>query len=139
MALSANTNLEFQGAVNRVHAILDTGVTYYKGGIYATISGLLAIPTGAATNTNYGVYTGFGMNPGDLKIVPTADIDGEVMKGKVWVPVSGAAVTDVGVLHYVSSNDTLTKTAGTNTVGFYAEDFKTGFILIDLNSPIKVA
>lgn len=141
MALSAGQNIEFQGNVNRVIGKLKSGVKYYKGALLVTdADGYLNISAGAATDIGAGVYTGFGIsNYGDDFLTPSADTDAEIMKGKAWIPVSGAALTNVGLIYYLSTDDTLTATIGTNTVGYYVEAFKTGYLLIDFNNPVKAA
>ena len=70
--------------------------------------------------------------------VGTTPVRGRVKRGKVWLPFSGAAQTDVGLPFYFADDQTITKTAGSKTLGCYALDFKTGFILLDLRACQKI-
>jgi hypothetical protein len=141
MALSAAFHYETVGQTRRIAGKLKASTTFYKGAILCfDANGFLAITGGAATDIPAGVFTGFGVTPGSASItVGAAAVDGEVEQGLVWVPFSGAAQTKVGELFYLTSDDTLTQTAGTNTFGLLCVGFKTGFVLVDFLNPVKVA
>ena len=141
MALTAKTQLESMGATVRVPGVFKASDTYYKGAILCyDANGLLAVGAGAATDIPAGIYTGFGCDPGDDGLVAASGtaLTGEVEKGKFWIPFATAAQSDVGEMFYVSGDDTVTQTAGTNTVGMICEAFKTGFVLLDFNSLMTV-
>ncbi len=141
MALTDKRTYETMGPTVRVAGVFKASDTYYKGAILCIdASGLLAVGAGAATDIPAGMYTGFGMSPGDAGLVAGAGtaLTGEVEKGKTWIPFSGAAQSDVGEMFYVAGDDTVTQTAGTNTVGMIAEAFKTGYVLLDFNSLMTV-
>ena len=55
----------------------------------------------------------------------------EVASGRIWIPHSGAALTDVGQLFYATADDTLADSAV--NVGPFGKciDWKEGYLLID--------
>ena len=75
----------------------------------------------------------------DAYAMGSTSIRAQYKRGKVWFPVSGAAQTDVGVIHYASADDTMTKTAGSKTVGYRALDFKAGYLKFDFRKPDRIA
>jgi hypothetical protein len=137
--LTAPRVLEFVGDQEEISPKVAASVTYYKGGLLTTIAGYANKPTDAATQFAAGIVTGVfeGGVRDDALAVGTTQIRAVLKRGKVWLPVSGAAQTDVGVLHYIGDDQTMTKTAGTKTVGYAALDFKAGVLLFDLRSPSK--
>ena len=139
--LTASRALEFVGEQEEYSPKVTASVTYYKGGILVFTSGYAAKPTDAAALYPAGIVTGFyeGGDRDDALAVGTTSARAKLKRGKVWLPFTGAAQTDVGVLFYLADDQTLTKTAGNKTVAFVAEDFKTGYVLIDLRKPIKAA
>jgi hypothetical protein len=140
--LSASRNLEFVGEQEECSPKVTASVTYYKGGVLVLkpTTGYAAKPTDAANEEIAGIVTGVyeGGVRDDALAVGTTQIRAVLKKGKVWLPVSGCAQTDVGVIHYASEDQTWTKTAGTKTVGYRALDFKTGFLLFDLRKPDRI-
>jgi len=141
MALSAERFLEFVGEQDEISPLVTASVTYYKGGVLVYTSGYAAKPTDAAALYPAGIITGFYQDGvrDDAYTVGATQVRATLKRGKVWLPFSGAAQTDVGLLFYLADDNTLTKTAGSKTIAFPALDFKTGFVLIDLRVPIKAA
>lgn len=139
--LTAPRELEFVGQQDEISPKVAASDTYYKGGIYVYTSGYAAAPTDAANLEAAGVCSGIyeGGERDDAKVVGTTPVRCVFRRGKVWLPVSGAAITDVGVIHYIADDQTMTKTAGNKTVGYRALDFKTGYLLFDLRHPDRIA
>lgn len=55
----------------------------------------------------------------------------EIENGRIWIPHTGAAQTDVGQLFYATADDTLADSA-TNVSAFgLCIDWKSGYLLID--------
>jgi hypothetical protein len=127
MALSADRLYSVQGASEILHVKLMAAVAYYKGGIvqFDATTGLAKKPADVAAEFGIGVLKrGYASN--------AAVQDGEVEIGKIWIPFSGAAQTDVGDPVYPTDDGTITKTALTNggPCGV-AIDYKAGYLLVD--------
>ncbi len=141
--LSAPRLLEFQGEQEELTVKLTASVTYYKGGLVVLkpTTGYAAKPTDAANEEAVGVLTGVYQDGirDDAYAPGAVNVNGVVKRGRVWLPVSGAAQTDVGVMHYAADDQTMTKTAGSKTVAYRALAFKTGFLLFDLRNPDRIA
>lgn len=140
--LTAPRNLETEGVQQERSALLGDSATYYKGGILVLNAGYAVKPTDAANLEVIGVSTGDygdGVHDYALTVASGAHPRGRFTKGPTWVPVSGCAQTDVGTIHFVADDSTLTKTAGNKTVGYRALDFKTGYLLFDFRQPDRIA
>lgn len=137
MAITAERTFETVAPVVRLQGELTTNATYYKGQLVVWNNGRFANPTNAANLVPAGVLTGFGFDPteGGTQVVPNGPTpDAEVIRGKVWVPFSGAAQTDVGLIFYLADNGDVTKTAGNKTWGVLCVGFKTGYVLLDFDN-----
>jgi len=143
MALSAPIKRQFVGFPREVEPKLTVSATYYEGAILALkpTTGYAAIPTDTANEEVAGICSGIFENGvrDDAYAMGTTSLRCKLYKGKTWIPVSGCAQTDVGVIHYPSTDDTMTKTAGSKTVGYRALDFKTGYLLFDFEQPDRIA
>jgi len=142
MALAAPRNLETEGVQQERSALMGDSDTFYKGGIHVLNAGYAVVPTNAAGLEVIGILTGDyadGVHDNALVVASGAHPRARFMKGPTWVPVSGAAQTDVGLLHYAADDATMTKTAGAKTIAYRALDFKTGYLLFDFREPITVA
>ncbi len=140
--LTAPRTLEFVGAQDEISPKLAASDTYYKGMLLCTISGYAADPTDTAALFIAGIVTGDfeGGVRDDAYVVAAATYPrARLLRGKVWLPFSGAAQTDVGLVFYVADSGTLTKTAGSKTVGLVALDFKAGYLLFDLRQYDRIA
>ena len=141
----ANTStprlVEFVGEQEEIAPKVTASVTYYKGTILVNTSGYATKPTDAAGLYILGIVTGFYQDGirDDAYAVGTTQVRATLKRGKAWLPFSGAAQTDVGLIFYPADDQTLTKTAGSKTIGYPALDFKTGFLLFDIRVPGKTA
>lgn len=141
MALSAKRQLQSKGRTDFIEGKLKESDTYYKGAILCyDVNGLLAVGAGAATDIPAGIYQGFGCDPGDDGLTVGAGVnpDANVEEGMFWIPFATAAQADVGELFYVADDETVTQTAGTNAYGLMCKAFKTGYVLLDFKSLVKV-
>ena len=143
MALSAPIKRQFVGFPQEVEPKLTASATYYEGAILVLkpTTGYAAIPTDTANEEVAGIVAGIYENGvrDDAYAMGTTSLRGKLYKGKTWIAVSGCAQTDVGVIHYPSTDDTMTKTAGSKTVGYRALDFKTGYLHFDFAQPDRIA
>jgi hypothetical protein len=141
-ALTEGRVLEFVGNQDEISPRVAASDSYYLGGVLCFVSGYAAVPGDNANSEAAGVVTGeYGDGDRvDVKAVGAGETPrARLKRGKVWLPVSGAAQTDVGVIHYVADDQTMTKTAGSKTVGYRALDFKSGYLLFDLRQPDRIA
>lgn len=143
MALTKKTILEFENPTEKTSGLVNGNDTYYLNAmlVFDGSTGYLTVPSDAAALEVAGVYDGNNDDGVDNEYVVASGQHPRVglKLGKVWIPFSGAAQTDVGDIMYVADDETLTKTAGSKTIGYRALDFKTGFIQIDLRKPIKLS
>lgn len=144
MALSAKAVREFVGEQDEISGVFADSDIYYPGAILAFSSGKLAVAATAQNQAIAGIFTGecSDGDRSDAKTIGSSNtIRGVVKRGKVWLPHSGAAITDVGALFVNSSDDAMAdcpSTANTRYVGYYALDFKTGHLFFDLRNPVSV-
>lgn len=142
MALSAPVKREFHGEQDEISPMFAASDTYYEGAILCyDASGFAAVPTDAADLFPAGIVTGEyldGTRDYAYAMGSTA-VRGKLKRGKVWLPFSGAAQSDVGEHFYIADDGTLTKTAGSKTVSLVALDFKTGYLLFDLRFADRIA
>ena len=134
--LTAKRVLEWVGEQEEISPMVTASVTYYPGGLLVNTSGYATKPTDAAGLYILGILTGFyqdGVRDAAYAVGATA-VRASLKRGKVWLPVSGCAQTDVGLLHYPADDQTMTKTAGSKTIAYPALDFKTGYLLFDIRS-----
>ncbi len=140
-ALTAPRKLEFVGEQEEISPKFAASATYYEGALLVTTSGYAAAPTDAAALFPAGIVVGeYEDGTRDYAYaMGTTALRGKVKRGKVWLPFSGAAQTDVGLVFYIADDQTLTKTAGIKTVGLVALDFKSGYLLFDLRTYDRIA
>jgi hypothetical protein len=140
--LSAPRELEFVGSQDEISPKVAASVTYYKGGLLTfDANGFANKPTDAAAQFPAGLVCGDfeeGVRD-DAYAVGSTAVRARLKRGKVWLPFSGAAQTNVGEVFYIADDSTLTQTAGSKTVGLIALDFKTGFLLVDLRKYDRIA
>lgn len=140
--LSAPRILEFVGEVEEISPKVAASVTYYKGGLLTLdANGFANKPTDAAAQFPAGIVSGIfeGGVRDDALAVGTTAVRAVLRRGKVWVPFSGAAQSDVGEVFYIADDQLVTKTAGSKTVGLIALDFKAGYLLFDLRTYDRIA
>lgn len=147
MALTAKAIRTWACAADKIDEIsgvfADSDI-YYAGAILVFASGKLAAAATAQNQAIAGIFTGECSDGDrtDAKTIGSSNtIRGTVHRGPVWLPHSGAAQTDVGALFVNDNDDAMTDaptTANTRYVGYYALDFKTGYLLFDLRNPVSV-
>jgi hypothetical protein len=141
-ALTAARDVEFEGEQEEISPKVAASDIYYKGGILVYTSGYAAAPSDAANLEVAGVESGIWEDGDrvDAKTIAASTYTRQKLRrGKVWIPVENCAQTDVGVIHYVLDDSTMTKTASSKTVGYRALDFKTGKLLFDFRNPDRIA
>ena len=143
MALSAKRTLEYRGAQDEIDLLFADTDIYYPGGLYIVdTDGKAAVPSDAALLIPIGIFTGEtdDGDRSDAKTIGSSNtLKGVFKRGKVWLPFSGAAQSDVGELFYISADDTLTQTASSKTVGLMCIGFKSGKVLVDLRFYDRIA
>lgn len=143
MALTAKRSLEFVGEQDELPLLVADSDTYYTGGLLIVdADGKAAVPSDTASLIPFGINTGV-YDDGDrvdAKVIGASNTVKAVFKrGKVWIPFTGAAQSDVGEYFYASADDTLTQTAGSKTAALTAIGFKTGYLLFDLRAYDRIA
>lgn len=143
MALTAKRTIEYKGQQDEVDLLFADSDIYYPGGLYIVdADGKAAVPSDTADLIPIGIFTGVtdDGDRSDAKTIGASNtIKGVFKRGKVWLPFTGAAQSDVGEIFYISADDTLTQTAGSKTVGIRAIGFKTGYLLFDLKFYDRIA
>jgi hypothetical protein len=136
MAITAAREYETMGPVVRVPGIAKASTTFYKGQLLAIDAGYFGPPTDAANKYPIGIYDGTGIDVGAKSLVAPASGMPTIVaiQGKVWVPFTGAAQTDVGLLFFLADNGDVTKTAGNKTWKVPCVGFKTGHVLLDFTA-----
>lgn len=142
MALSAKVLRTWESPIDEGSGVFADSKTYRPGAILVFASGKLDIAATAQNQAIAGIYTGVNSDGdrSDAKVIGSSNtIRGTVQRGRVWLPVSGCAQTDVGALFVNSSDDAMVvvpTTATTRYIAYLALDFKTGYLLFDLRAPI---
>lgn len=142
MALSAARIVEFEGVQQERSCLVGDDDTFYKGAMLVLNGGYAVVPTDAANLEVAGIVSGVydgGVRDNALVVAASAHPRAKLFKGCAWMPISGCAQTDVGTIHYAADDGTMTKTAGSKTVGYRALDFKTGYLLFDFRQPDRIA
>lgn len=145
MALSAKRELEFVGTQDQISVHLKDSDTYYAGGILVNDTGEGAVASAVAEDQGIlGILTG-EYDDGDrvdAKVIGASNtVKAIVKRGKVWLPHTGAAQTDVGGLFTPADDeemDPVPSTATKRYIGYQALDFKTGYLLFDVRAPLVV-
>ena len=143
MALTARRTLEYKGQQDVIDLLFADSDIYYPGGLYIVdADGKAAVASDTGDLIPIGIFTG-ETDDGDRSdaktIAASNTIKGVFKRGKVWLAFSGAAQSDVGEIFYIDSDNTLTQTAGSKTVGLRAIGFKTGYLLFDLRFYDRIA
>jgi len=137
MALTAARTYEVSGRSSMNNVKTAGNDTYYMGAMLcADTNGYAAVPSDASTAMPLGVYTG---RQGQAFAVASGDHDEvELEVGKIWIPFTGAAQSDVGELFYISDDGTLTQTASAKVWALRCIGFKTGYVLVDFANLIHI-
>lgn len=145
-ALSAAVKREFVGDQDEISILLADSDTYYEGAMLVPSSGKGAVASAAAENAPILGILGTEYSDGDrtsAKVIGSSNTVKAIRakRGKVWLPHSGAAQTDVGGL-FLPANDNdmsdVPTTADKRYIGYVALDFKTGHLLFDIRNPVCV-
>lgn len=140
MALTAAVEREFEGQIEMHESECAGNDTFYRGAMLMyDANGYVAVPSDTAALFFAGVYTGKaenGVSDYAYAVAASSYPKLQLAIGKIWIPFSGAAQSDVGELFYVSDDATLTQTAGSKTVAYLCVGFKTGYVLIDFRKPV---
>lgn len=143
MAITAHREYETVGPIERLKGVIAASAVFYKGALVVIDGGYFNVPTDAANKIPIGVYDGGGMDVATDPLKLTAPSSGmpeiTVAHGKIWVPFTGAAQTDVGLLFFLADNGTVTKTAGSKTWKVPCVGFKTGYVLLDFTKLLGAA
>jgi len=133
MAITTQRLFETVGPIVRLAGVAKASTTFVKGALVVIDGGYFGLPTDAANKYPVGIYDGTGCEPGaDSLVAPASGMPTiAAIQGKVWVPFTGAAQTDVGLLFYLADNGTVTKTAGSKTWSVPCVGFRTGEVLLD--------
>jgi hypothetical protein len=140
--LTAARKLEYHGEQDEISPKFAASDTYYEGALLCfDASGFAAAPSDAADLFPAGIVVGVYEN-GERNYayaMGSTALRGTLKRGKVWLPFSGAAQSDVGEHFYIADDQTLTQTAGSKTVSIVALDFKSGYLLFDLRFADRIA
>lgn len=146
MALTARVTRTFVGDQDTFDVQLADSDIYYAGGIVCNSSGKAAfISEGAEKQMALGILTG-EYDDGDrvdAKTIGSSNtIKARIKRGKVWLPHSGAAVTDIGGLFTPDSDNSMADVPSTAKKRYYGYicigyDSSLG-LLFDLRNPVVV-
>lgn len=134
MALSADRIYEVQGQTEQLEVLLTQNDIYYKGAIIElTAAGGLAVV--ASDAAGQGALSGIMTEHIEVASGVTTQ-KGVIEIGKVWLPFSGAAQSDVGDYVYATDDGTIAKTSNSSDPIGVCVGFKTGYLLVDLRRGI---
>ena len=145
MALTAKVTRNYRGEQDVIDILLADSDTYYPGAILAAVSGKAAVAVTAEIQQVLGIFTG-ETDDGDRsdgKVIGASNTVKAVLKrGKVWLPHTGAAQTDVGLIFVNSSDDEMVPapaTAATTYYGYECIGYDSSLgLLFDLRNVISV-
>jgi len=123
MALTAKVTRTYRGQQDIIDVLLTDSDTYYPGAILAAVSGKAAVAATAEIQQILGIFTGETSDGdrSDAKVIGTSNTIKAVLKrGKVWLPHTGAAQTDVGLMFVNSSDDAMVDAPSTAATTYYA-------------------
>ena len=126
MALTADRELEHVGPVTILEIEAGAADTLYKGALVNIgTDGYIKVAADVAAEVCPGVMVKQHVADGSShdKVA--------VMQGKIWVPHTGAAQTDVGALFYATADDTLADSASNVKAAGLCVGWKSGYVLID--------
>jgi len=128
MALTADRNYETVGPTVILEIEAGAADTLYKGAIVNIgTDGYLKVAADVASEVPIGVVKKQHVADG------TSHEKVAVETGKIWLPHSGAAQTDVGAFFYATADDTLADSAvNVGPLGLCV-GWKSGYVLIDTN------
>jgi hypothetical protein len=144
MALTAKVIREFVGEQDQISVHLADSDTYYAGGILVEDTGEGAfIDSADEDQPILGILTGQYSDGDrtDAKVIGSSNtIKAKVKRGKVWLPHSSAAQTDVGALFVPDSDNSMADvptTANKRYIAYMALDYDSDKgLLFDLRNPM---
>ncbi|MCK4814359.1 hypothetical protein KA005_01200 [bacterium] len=146
MALTAKVTRTYVGQQDSLPFVLADSDTYYAGGIVCNSSGKAAFISAVAENQSIlGILTG-EYDDGDrvdAKVIGASNTVKAVTKrGKIWLPHSGAAITDIGLFFTPDSDnsmDAVPATAAKRYIGYECIGYDSSLgLLFDLRVPVVV-
>lgn len=146
MALTAKVERTWKGQQDVLDFQLADSDSYYAGGIVCNSSGKAGFISAIAENQAIlGILTG-EYDDGDrvdVKVIGSSNtIRGVAKRGKVWLPHSGAAVTDIGGLFTPdtdNSMDDVPNTATKRYIGYMCIGYDSSLgLLFDIRVPVVV-
>lgn len=140
MAITAKRKWEIMGPSIQLPGKLAASLTAYQGQLVVINGGYFNSPSDAANLIPIGVLqSADGMVDGKIINANVTTTNAVVEKGLIWVPFSGAAITDIGLLFFLADNGTVTKTAGSKTWKVVCEGFKEGHVLLNFDKLLGAA
>jgi len=144
MALSAKVTREFVGEQDQISVLLADSDTYYAGGILVETAGEGSFVSSEDEDQPiFGILTGEYSDGDrtDAKVIGSSNtIKAVVKRGKVWLPHTGAAQTDVGALFVPETDNNMEDvptTANKRYIAYMALDFDSDKgLLFDLRNPM---
>lgn len=145
MALTAKVTRTYKGQQDVIDILLTDSDIYYAGGIMAAVSGKAAVAATAEIQQILGILTG-EYDDGDrvdAKVIGSSNTIKAVLKrGKVWLPHTSPAQTDIGKIFVNSSDDAMVDapaTANTTYYGYECIGYDSSMgLLFDLRNVISV-
>ena len=126
MALTADFEYEVVGLTEEDSFQAGAADTLYKGAIVNVgTDGYLKVAADVANEYPAGVMVEQHVSDG------SSHDSVRVESGKIWLPHTGAAQTDVGALFYATADDTLADSASNVGPLGLCIGYKTGYLLID--------
>jgi hypothetical protein len=126
MALTADRRLESVGPEEILGINAGAADTLYQGALVNVgTDGYIKVAADVANEVCVGVMKKQHVADGSAHEMI------EIRGGKIWVPHSGAALTDVGALFWATADDTLADSASNVLAAGLCVGFKTGYVLID--------
>lgn len=126
--LTADRDVEVSGRTEILHGKLTESDIYYKGAMVqiAAATGLVTVASDIVNEAALGVLkagqtVGAGVNP-----------DCEIETGKIWIPHTGAAATDMDTfVHAADDGDVLLMAAQLGDPCGRVVGWKAGYLLVD--------
>jgi hypothetical protein len=144
MALTAKVTREFVGEQDQISVHLKDSDTYYAGGILVETAGEGSFVSSEDEDQPiFGILTGEYSDGDrtDAKVIGSSNtIKAVVKRGKVWLPHTGAAQTDVGALFVPETDNNMEDvptTANKRYIAYMALDYDSDKgLLFDLRNPM---
>ncbi len=138
MALTADREVEVSGRTELIHGIFEAEAPadiFYKGAlVQINDNGCVIVAADIVDEAAIGV-----LKAGTRGKNAAVGEDCEIERGKIWIPFTGAAQTDVDDFFHATGDDTIARrVAQTGDPCGRCVDFKTGHLLIDFRQRLPV-